>query len=297
MSKPSILDSEMKAEIFSGIRATGSDSPVVPVQLKPDDSFCFSCHPGVSCWNRCCHGADITLTPYDILRLSRHFGIRPREVLLTYTVPALWDKAELPVAKLKMGGEDGKGACAFMTEAGCSIYESRPATCRYYPLGLASMKMKGDTAVEDFYFLVKEPHCRGHDEKKELSVSAFREEQGATQQDIVNRGWIDILMKMASWKVMGGPWGQEPSPQTKKMFFMVSTDVDSLRDFVFKTKFLESYDIAPDAIEQIKTDDEALLLLGFDWMKTILFNEKTLLLKEQVLREAIAREREKMGAT
>ncbi|MBF0093761.1 MAG: YkgJ family cysteine cluster protein [Alphaproteobacteria bacterium] len=297
MSERSILDGEMKAEIFSGIRASGSGNSVVPVQLKPEDSFCFSCHRGVSCWNRCCHGADITLTPYDILRLSRHFGIRPREALLAYTVPAMWDKAELPVAKLKMGGDDGKGPCAFMTEEGCSIYENRPATCRYYPLGLASMKMKGDDHIGDFYFLVKEPHCRGHDEKKDLTVSAFREEQGVTDHDRVNRGWIDILMKMSSWKVMGGPWGQEPSPQTKRMFFMVSTDVDALRDFVFKTKFLDSYEVAPEAVEQLKTDDEALLQLGFDWMKTVLFNEKTLMLKERVLRESIARAREEMGAS
>ncbi|MBF0325211.1 MAG: YkgJ family cysteine cluster protein [Alphaproteobacteria bacterium] len=270
--------------------------PVQPVKLTADDSFSFSCHKGVSCWNRCCQGADITLTPNCILRLSKHLGIRPTEFLLTYTLPDLHPKADLPVAKLKMG-DDGRGACAFSTPDGCSVYESRPATCRYYPLGMVSMKMKDMEGKEDFFFLVKEDHCQGHCESKTQNVGQFRTEQGVEEFDRVNRGWIDILMKMASWKVMGGPGGKAPTAQLKKMFFMATTDVDSFRRFVLGTKFLESYDVAPEAVELIKASDDALLQLAFDWMKNVLFNEPTILLKEQVLQQAIAKARTDLGAS
>ena len=40
-------------DIFAGVRLAG-DNPVEPVRLQADDSFCFSCHKSVSCWNRCC---------------------------------------------------------------------------------------------------------------------------------------------------------------------------------------------------------------------------------------------------
>lgn len=290
------LDKETEVEIIDAVRVPDSANPVMPVRLRQDDEFTFRCHKGVSCWNDCCHGADITLTPNDILRLCAHLDIRPMEFLKTYTVPGMWDRADLPVAKLKMAGDDGKGACQFLTEEGCSVYEHRPATCRYYPLGLASVKPKGADEKEDFFFLVREQHCCGHDEDKTQTVAAYRKEQGIEEYDEVNRGWMDILMKMASWKNLGGPGGKDIAPQTKQMFFLVSTNVDGFRSFVFETKFLDTYEIDPEAIEILKTDDKVLLRLGFDWMKNVMFNEPTIVLKEPILHEAMAKARENLGA-
>jgi len=290
-------EKETEAEIFAAIRSPDDNNPVMPVRLKSDDMFCFSCHKDVPCWNTCCHGADITLTPKDILDLSKRLGIRPNAFLQEYTVPGVWDRADLPVAKLKMTQADGKGPCSFLTDAGCSVYEDRPTTCRYYPLGLASIKPKGADDKEDFSFLVREPHCKGHDEDNLQSVNTYRGEQGIEDHDRVNRGWVDILMKMASWKNLGGPHGKDVSPQVKQMFFMVTTDVDGFRKFVFETKFLQTYEIDPQAIEIIKTDDEALLLLGFDWMKNVMFQEPTITMKKDVLQAASAKARADMGAT
>ena len=287
---------EIELEVFDSVRSTDEVNPIDPVRLNTDDTFCFSCHKGVSCWNVCCHGTDITLTPNDILRLCQNLGIRPKEFLQSYTVPAIWEKTGLPVAKLKMGGDDGKGACPLMTEEGCSVYPDRPATCRYYPLGLLSLKIQDSDRKEDFHFLVKESYCRGHNEDAEQTVGGFREQQGVEEYDRVNRGWIDIHMKAASWKTVGGPFGREMKDQVRQMFFMVSTDVDALRRFVFETKFLESYEIDAEAVEMMKTDDQVLLLLGFDWMKNVMFNEPTITLREQVLKEAIAKAREAVGA-
>jgi len=281
---------DLEFKVFEGVRAQAAD-PVQPVKLAPGDSFAFRCHRGVSCWNACCHGADVTLTPYDILRLCRHLGLRPAEFLLRHTVPALHAGTDMPVAKLKMGGEDGKGPCAFVAAEGCTVYADRPATCRYYPLGLISVKLKDAERKDDFHFLVREPHCKGHDETKAQSVEEFRHEQGVEANERIDRGWIDILMKLASWRVLGGPMGRSPTDQTKQMFFMVSTDVDRFRRFVLESRFLSVYAVDPDAVERLKTDDEALLALGFAWLKNVLFNEPTVALKEDVLKQAIAKAR------
>jgi uncharacterized protein len=294
--RPGLDDVNVEVQVFDAVRGA-SAFPVQPVRLKPEDTFNFRCHKDLSCWNKCCHGADITLTPYDIVRLSRRLKLRPAEFLLQHTVPAIHDKADLPIAKIKTGGEDGRGACPFNAAEGCTVYEDRPSTCRYYPLGMVSMKMKDMEGQEDFFFLVKEDHCQGHCDAKELNVGQFRAEQNVEDYERVNRGWIDILMKMASWKVLGGPQGKAPAPATKRMFFMATTDVDAFRRFVFETKFLESYEIDPEAVEMIKTDDEALLLLGYDWLKNVLFNEPTILLKEQVMQGAIAKARTELGAS
>ncbi len=290
-------NSDVEATLFEGVR-TSDGSPVEPVKLTLDDAFKFRCHKGVSCWNACCHGADVTLSPYDILTLAKHFSVRPSQFIADFTLPALHEGSGLPVTKLVMTEKDGKGPCVFMHEEnGCSVYDARPATCRYYPLGLGAYKLKGHEEREDMHFLVKEAHCEGHKEEQQQTVGEFRSDQGIEPYDLLNQRWIDILMKMTSWKTMGGPMGKDVSTQTKKMFYMVSTDIDAFRRFVFETKFLETYDIDDDMIEAVRTKDEALLQLGFDWLKNVMFNEETLSLREPVLQQAIAAARDEMGGS
>jgi hypothetical protein len=164
-------------------------------------------------------------------------------------------------------------------------------------LGLASVKMKGHEAPEDFYFLVKEPHCKGHDEARVRTVAAFRADEGVEVYDEANRGWIHILMKLASWRTLGGPFGKEPDERTRKMFFMATTDLDAFRKFVFETSFLDRYAIAAEMRPKLATDYEALLALALDWLRAILFNEPTMPLREDVLHEAIAKARTNLGGT
>ena len=290
-------EQDIEIDIFEGVRQADGN-PVEPVRLEASDSFCFSCHKSISCWNRCCHGADVTLTPADILMLTKKLGLQPAEFLAQYTVPALWEKSDMPVAKLRTDDNDDSEACVFLAgDEGCGVYDARPTTCRYYPLGLASIKMMGAEKKEDFYFLVRESHCQGHEEDQRQTVAQFRAEQGVEALDEIVRGWIDIMMKMTSWRSVGGPNARQVSPQAKKMFFMVSTDVGAFRRFVFETKFFDTYAIDPETVEVLKTDDIALLQLGFDWLKNVLFNEQTINMKDDVLQAAIARGRAEMGAT
>ena len=48
-------------------------------QLAAGESFCFSCHPGVPCFNRCCHDVNIVLTPLDVLQLARKLDMNTRD--------------------------------------------------------------------------------------------------------------------------------------------------------------------------------------------------------------------------
>ena len=290
-------EADMEMPIVSALKETSTD-PVQAVRYKATDSFWFHCHKGVKCWNECCYDTDIALTPYDILRLARHFEARPEAIVRLFAAPAVHDKSGMPIAKMRMIDKGGpKSPCVFLDEEeGCTVYEHRPAACRYYPLGLAAIKMKGHDEPEDFYFLVKETHCKGHEEKREQTVAAFRSEQGVDPYDEHNRGWIYVLMKLASWKTLGGPWGKEPDERTKKMFYMASTGVDAFRQFVFNSSFLDRYAIEPAMREELAMNDEALLALAFDWLRNVLFNEPTVVLKQDVLQQAIAKAQRDMGA-
>ena len=150
-------------------------------------------------------------------------------------------------------------------------------------------------AAEDFHFVVKESHCKGHAEYKLKSVAEFRREQGIEPCDAQNRLWIAILMKLASCQSIVGPFGAAPGEPAMRMFFMVSTDVDALRRFVFETRFPETNAVDPEAVEALKTDDEALLRRGFDWLKNVLINEPTIAMKNEVLQQAAAKARAGAG--
>lgn len=288
---------ELEVPIAAALRAATA-GPVQPVRYTHSDRMRFRCRPGISCWNECCHDTDITLTPYDLLRLGRHLGIGAGEVARRHGVPSLHEASEMPVVRLATAACDtAPRPCVFLDPGkGCTVYEARPSACRYYPLGLATVKMKGHDAPEDFYFLVKEPHCRGHDESRELTVAEYRDEQRVAESDRHNRGWIHILMKLASWKTLGGPWGKEPDARVRSLFAMASSDPDALRRFVFESSFLQKYAVDAEAQQVLRHDDEALMQLAFDWLCNVLFNEPTLQLRPDVLQRAIARARTEAGA-
>jgi len=78
-------------------------------------------------------------------------------------------------------------------------------------------------------------------------------------------------------------FGEKEFPEIKnQMFFMVSTNTDYFREFVFGSTFLDTYDIPVERIEKVRTDDAELLKLGYEWLRSSMFAEDTLKLKEGV---------------
>ena len=290
-------DADMEVPIVSAIKGTSTEA-LQPVRYSGKDTLCFDCHKGVSCWNACCFDTDILLTPFDLLRLARHFEARPADIVRLFGTPAVHDKSNMPVVKLKMLEQDGRKErpCVFLDEAeGCTVYENRPAACRYYPLGLAAFKLEGKEDAENFYFLVKESHCRGHEEPKAQTVDQYRASQGVEPYDEQNRGWMHILMKLTSWRSIGGPWGREPDERVKRMFYMATSDIDSFRTFVFNSTFLDKYAIEPAMREELVRNDEALLKLAFNWLRNVIFNDPTIELRTEVMQSAIARAQRELG--
>ncbi|HIE54217.1 MAG TPA: YkgJ family cysteine cluster protein, partial [Chromatiaceae bacterium] len=116
-------------------------SPTLPTVLEPESRLKFNCHPGISCFNACCKMADITLAPYDILRLKKRLGMTSEEFLKAHTVPFPMDQDQVPGLKMRTTDE---GACLFLDEEkGCTVYEDRPTVCRYYPLAMLTIRDKG----------------------------------------------------------------------------------------------------------------------------------------------------------
>lgn len=255
------------------------NSPVQPVKLSLDDTIQFQCHTGIACFNQCCQCIDIQLTPYDILRLKQRFKITASEFLAQYTLPFEMDNQGMPGVKLKT--LEDTTACPFVTPAGCSIYEDRPTACRYYALGLMSMKHQLSPTDEEAYFIVKEDHCLGHLEPRTLTIRDYRREQEVEEYDQMNREWRQVVLKKRS----AGPGIGQPSVRSYQFFFLGSYDLDRLRNFVLSDKFAEVYELEAATFEQLKTDEVALMKFGFRLLKQVLFGELTIPVKADALQK------------
>lgn len=241
--------------------------PIQPVEFRLSDSIQFRCHKDISCFNACCKNIDIILTPYDILRLKKHLGLSSDEFLVKHAVPFEMDFHGMP--GFKMRTLEKSSACQFMTEQGCSVYENRPAACRYYPMGANWMRRKDEAEVLDSFFKVKEAHCKGHDEDRTISVSDYRNEQGVTEYDDINRPWVEAVLKKRS----AGPTVGKPSERSFQLFQLCSYELDHFRRFINSDSFKSAMDVSEEQYAIVNQDEEELLRFSIRYLRQVLFGE------------------------
>lgn len=254
-------------------------SPVMPEMFDGEKRIHFRCHKGIACFNACCKSIDISLTPYDILRLKKRLGMTSTQFLRDYTVPYEMEKDGL--AGVKFNPVEGGTACRFMTDEGCSVYEDRPTACRYYPVALLSMRKQDEYVDSQSYALVKEDHCLGHNDPRELSIDEYRAEQGLADYDELARGWRQLILKKKS----SGPTVGKPSKRSLQLFFMACYDIDRFRAFVESEGFGQVFALPADEKARILADDVELMLFAFRFLRQVLFGEQSIDLDQASVQE------------
>lgn len=249
---------------------------VEPVERTLDSKFKFGCHKDISCFNICCRNTDMLLTPYDILRMKTRLGMSSGDFLKQYTYVHIDEKSSHPFAVLKMLDDEG-GRCPFVTAEGCSIYEDRPANCRYYPVGKGLMMKESEQGPvpEEFFFFIREPNCKGYDEDGEWTIESWRTAQGVDVYDEMNREWAQIQLRRDN------PGRPKLDSSKQPLIYMASYDLDRFRKFVFESGFLNLFEIDDEEVEKIKADDVALMKFAFNYLKYILMLEQTMKVKEE----------------
>jgi Fe-S-cluster containining protein len=238
-------------------------------QLAPDERFRFACHPGVPCFNRCCADVKIVLTPLDVLRLARRLKIATTEFLDRHALLPITKDLQLPVVLLRMD-EDSERRCRFVGDEGCTIYEDRPWACRMYPVGTAIPPARAGVEPQPVSFLFEDDYCKGHQEEKSWTVDEWRADQGVNEQDELEAGFREIVSH---------PWfigGRKLDPRRMEMLHTACYDLDKFRSFIFDSTFTQRFDVEPELLEKIRTDDIELLRFAFRWLRFALFAEPTM---------------------
>lgn len=244
-----------------------------PFQILKGNSFRFLCHKDIACFTKCCAGLKLVLTPYDILRAKNRLKISSREFLDRYTDTSLDPGMRFPKVHLKMR-EDKDKTCPFVTTEGCTIYEDRPGACRIYPVGRASLKVQPKMSTKEKFFMVQEEHCLGFQENREWTIEEWLAGEGLDEYNAMNDKWLEILTSPLSL----GP--EKDARRKLQMFYMASYNLDTFRDFIFKSGFFLRFEVDSDLREALFDDDAALLLFALDWLKFSLFGQKTIEVKQ-----------------
>lgn len=261
-------------------------SPVVPQTIEGDAVIQFRCHKGIDCFNACCRNIDISLTPYDVIRLKKRLGMSSGEFLVKYTYPYEMEKDG--IAGIKLQPIEGGTACQFMTEEGCSVYEDRPTACRYYPVALLSLRRQDEYTDRTSYALVKEAHCHGHFEDRKLTVDEYRKEQGLEQYDELGRGWRQLILKKKS----SGPTVGKPSQRSLQLFFMACYDVDQFREFIKSPSFEDVYELDQATRDKLE-DDVELMLFGQRFLAQVMFGDAFLTVRPDAYERRAAKKAER----
>jgi Fe-S-cluster containining protein len=232
-----------------------------------DESFDFSCHPGVPCFNACCRDLNQSLTPYDILRLKNNLGMTSGEFLDRYTVRYEGPESGLPVVTLKPGDREEK-TCPFVTMEGCRVYEDRPSSCRAYPVARAISRNRETGAVTEHFAIIREAHCRGFSGGETRTVREWIEGQGLSEFFAMN----DRLMIIISMK---NQHRTGPLDLKERVLFHTGLyDLDAFRKQVMENGLLEPMGIDPTEVDAICSDEKRLLEWGHRWVAFALFGEK-----------------------
>jgi hypothetical protein len=236
-------------------------------RMGPDDRFTFHCGSDLPCFTRCCGDVNIVLTPYDVLRLKRSLRMDSTEFLEKHTILPFTKEQKIPVVLLKMDPQTKR--CLLLGEQGCGVYKDRPWACRMYPLGLASPR-NPNPDDHAFYFLLKEEQCEGVGTGGEMTVREWIRDQGIEEYD-ANSASFQSLMLHEFWDK-----SEALPPEKIEMYHMACYDLDRFRRFVFESSFLQRFEVDEARVEAMRGDDEELLDFAMQWLRYVLFGERTM---------------------
>jgi uncharacterized protein len=238
--------------------------------LSPGEKFSSACHPGVSCFNQCCRNLNLFLYPYDIIRLKKILKITTDAVIDRHTDLVLRENSYFPNVLLRMADNEEK-TCPFLSSQGCTVYPDRPQTCRAFPVEQGLYFKDEKTPPELLSYFRPPDFCMGGRESTSWTAKSWEADQNAAFYNQMTLEWADILRLFQADPFNGaGPY----SPKGK-MAFMAAYNMDAFRDFIFNSSFLKRYTIKSQLRLKIKTDDVALLRLGFSWIRLFVFGIHT----------------------
>jgi len=170
---------------------------------KEHNKFKFEC---TKC-GECCHGSNILLSPYDILRLCFALNMKTSEFHKKFTRYAISKTDPIPKCMLKTNP-----VCLFFKEGkGCQIYDHRPYMCRAFPVG----------NIKEQYFIL-DSYCKGCGKGEKKSIKDWISSADVASYKTFDDLWIEFLDKVKKK-------GPANTKESQVMFIKLLYDFDNPR--------------------------------------------------------------------
>jgi len=241
-------------------------------QIGEGEEFWFACHPEVPCFNACCSGLTMPLTPYDVLRLCRGLDSGSEAFIEDYAVTGFYEDTGFPLLHLRMDPPPSR-ACPFLTAQGCGVYEHRSSACRTYPLGRATRPGGNPEAVVEQYFVVREDHCRGFAEKKRWTIDSWLKDQGIEAYNRMNDRYMRLMARFKS-VAEGGILSGKHATMALLCLYQQDKFAELIRNtgLLSRVRLIGEYAGREDAVRAaVMENPEDRLWFAFDWMELVLF--------------------------
>ncbi|MBI4643210.1 MAG: hypothetical protein HY743_05660, partial [Deltaproteobacteria bacterium] len=149
---------------------------------------------------------------------------------------------------------------------GCTVYAHRPAACRLFPIPMGSPLTEQGTV--DYYFCRQLDYCRGFAGDREWSLASWMADQGFAEYQEGRQGWLEILLKRG----LQGPDGVNADLQD--LFAAMTYDLDQFRQHLSEPEVLRLAEHAGLALEDLRTNDLALLQFSYRYLHSLLLGEE-----------------------
>ena len=232
--------------------------------LALDQSFCFSCHPGLDCFNSCCRNKRLPLWPYDVLRLRRGLNLDSSQVLERYADLEFDPRSGWPSLRLRL---DDQGRCPLLTPQGCGAYAHRPAACRIYPLAWAAKPAAEGKPPEELFVRQETKGCLGWEEPKKHTPAAWVADQELEPYLEANAALLGLFFhprRRGRLKLN--------QPQTHAVIAALY-NLDVFHQAAAQPGFASKAGLEQARVSLALESDEELLNLGRDWLASRLFAE------------------------
>ncbi len=238
--------------------------------IRKNEEFRFACHPDVPCFTECCRDLNLMLTPYDLLRIRKALGMSSSDFIDKYTYLDFQKPSGFPVLFLRMR-ENSEKTCPFLSKEGCSIYKDRPSACRIYPVARATKFHPVHGVLLEAFYLIRESHCRGFEQKKSWTVSEWLDDQELGEYLAINDKWTEVVMHPSLKKGL--------SNQQRQFVYTLCYNMDALKKIVLSGRLNSIFDLSEDYISRIMENDFELLNFALKWLRFALLGQSDLKLK------------------
>jgi hypothetical protein len=160
-------------------------------------------------------------------------------------------EVNIPVVQLAM--DPGSLYCKLVTPNGCRVYQDRPWACRMYPLDLAGRS-------GEYSFVTGSERCLGLMEPRQWTLDEWLQNQEV-------KSYVDMENVFQAIVPPAYAPALRMYPGLGKLLFL-AYDLDRFTKLLDDEAIRAFYEVNEEAVEQARQDDEQMLLLAFQYIRS-----------------------------